>query len=96
MAKQLLLEGDIIPGKRAYEIGLVNYLSEDVYEKSLSLSERLNKNSLTSIKQTKQMINQISNLSVREAVNHCINLNVISRSTADFKNGINSFLNKDK
>lgn len=96
MAKQLLLEGDIISGKRACEIGLVNYLSEDVFEKSLSLSERLNKNSLTSIKQTKQMINQISNLSVREAVNHCINLNVISRSTADFKNGINSFLNKDK
>ncbi|MDT3696866.1 MAG: enoyl-CoA hydratase/isomerase family protein [Ignavibacterium sp.] len=96
MAKQLLLEGDRISGKRAYEIGFVNYLSENVFEKSLSLSEKLNKNSFASIKQTKQMINQISNLSVREAVNHCINLNVISRSTADFKNGINSFLNKDK
>ncbi len=96
IAKQLLLEGDRISGKRAYEIGFVNYLSENVFQESLSLAEKLNKNSLQSIKQTKQMINQISNLSVREAVNHCINLNVISRSTEDFKNGIASFLNKEK
>lgn len=96
IAKQLFLEGDRISGKRAYEIGFVNYLSENVFQESLSLAEKLNKNSLQSIKETKQMINQISNLSVREAVNHCINLNVISRSTEDFKNGIASFLNKEK
>jgi len=96
IAKQLLLEGDRISGQRAYEIGFVNYLSENVFQESLSLAEKLNKNSLQSIKETKQMINQISNLSVREAVNHCINLNVISRSTEDFKNGIASFLNKEK
>ncbi|HQF43917.1 MAG TPA: enoyl-CoA hydratase/isomerase family protein [Ignavibacteriaceae bacterium] len=96
IAKQLLLEGDRISGKRAYEIGFVNYLSENVFQESLSLAEKLNKNSLQSIKETKQMINQISNLSVREAVNQCVNLNVISRSTEDFKNGIASFLNKEK
>ncbi len=96
LAKQLLLEGENISGKRAYEIGFVNYLVEDVLGESLSLAERLNKNSKESIRLTKQMIHSISNLSVREAVNYCINLNVISRSTDDFKNGINSFLNKDK
>ncbi len=95
LAKQLLLEGEIISGKRAYEIGFANYLADDVLTESLNLAERLNKNSVESLKMTKQMINNISNLSVREAVNHCIGLNTISRSTTVFKKGIDSFLNKD-
>lgn len=95
LAKQLLLEGEIIPGKRAYEIGFANYLAEDVLSESLKLTEKLNKNSSESMRLTKQMIHNISNLSVRDAVNYCIGLNTISRSTNDFINGINNFLNKD-
>ncbi len=96
LARQLLLEGEIISGKRAYEIGFVNYLAEHVMDESLKLADKLNCNSVESIRLTKQMINTISNLSVNQAVNHCIGLNTISRSTADFKKGIDSFLNKDK
>lgn len=96
LAKQLLLEGEIISGKRAYEIGFANYIAEDVMDESLKLAEKLNCNSIESLRLTKQMINTISNLSVKEAVNQCIGLNTISRSTSDFKKGINSFLNKDK
>jgi len=96
LAKQLLLEGEGISGKRAYEIGFANYLADDVLNESINLAEGLNKNSVESLRLTKQMINDISNLSVKEAVNHCLNLNVISRSTDDYKNGIKSFLDKDK
>ena len=96
LAKQLLLEGDLITGNRAYEIGLANYLAEDVFAESINLAEKLNKNSATSMKMTKKMIDNIANLSVRDAVDHCINLNVISRSTEDFNKGIQSFLSKDK
>ncbi|MFZ1519809.1 MAG: enoyl-CoA hydratase/isomerase family protein [Ignavibacteriaceae bacterium] len=96
LAKQFLLEGEIISGKRAFEIGLVNYMNENVLDESINLADRLNKNSVESLRMTKQMINSISNLSVKEAVNQSINLNVISRSTDDFKNGIISFLIKDK
>jgi methylglutaconyl-CoA hydratase len=95
LAKQLLLEGEIISGKRAYEIGFANYLAEDVLSESLKLAEKLNNNSSESMRLTKQMIHNISNLSVRDAVNYCIGLNTISRSTNDFINGINNFLNKD-
>ncbi len=95
LAKQLLIEGENISGRRAYEIGFVNYLAEDVIDESLNLTQRLNKNSIESMRLTKQMIHNISNLSVREAVNHCIGLNTISRSTTDFKKGIDSFLKKD-
>lgn len=96
LAKQLLLEGNVISGKRAYEIGFVNYLTENVLDEALNISTRLNKNSSESIRQTKQMINQVSSLSVRDAIDQCINLNVISRATDDFISGINSFLNKEK
>lgn len=96
LAKQLLMEGDLISGRRAYDLRFVNYLAEDTFDEALKLSYKLNKNSAVSITQTKQMINQVSALSVREAVEQCINLNVISRTTDDFKSGINSFLNKEK
>ena len=46
LARQLLLEGEIISGKRAYEIGFVNYLAEDVLDESLKLVEKLNGNSV--------------------------------------------------
>jgi methylglutaconyl-CoA hydratase len=96
LAKQLLLGGEFIFGQRAYEIGLVNYLGENVLEESMVLAEKLNKNYMESFRLTKKMINNISNLSVTEAVDYCIGLNTISRSTDDFKNGIENFLNKDK
>ncbi|HCY77340.1 MAG TPA: methylglutaconyl-CoA hydratase [Ignavibacteriales bacterium] len=96
LSKQLMLEGELISGKRAYEIGLVNYLSENVIAESINLANRLNKNSKDSLIFTKQMINNISNLKAEEAVAHCIYLNTISRSTNDFKTGIEKFLNKDK
>lgn len=96
LAKQLLLEGDIISGKRAYEICLVNYLAEDVLEESLAIAERINKNSVESVRMTKEIILNISNQSVRDAVEYCVGLNTISRTTVDFIKGIETFLNKDK
>ena len=95
LTKQLLLEGELISGKRAYEIGFVNYLSENVVEEAIKLADSINSNSKESLRMTKQMINNISNISVIEAVNYCIGLNTISRSTTDFQNGIESFLKKD-
>lgn len=40
------------------------------------------------------MIHSISNMNIEDAVNYCIRLNTISRSTKDFQNGIKKFLNK--
>jgi methylglutaconyl-CoA hydratase len=75
-SKQLLLSSEIINAEKALQIGLVDYLSDNVLEDSL--------------------LNNISNMKVRDAVNYCIRLNVISRSSEGFKNGINNFLNKDE
>lgn len=93
-AKQLLLSGEIIDGTTAYQIGLVKYLSENVLEKALNLAEQLNANSLESMMMAKQMIHTISSMNVEDAVKYCLRLNVLSRSTKDFEEGINKFLNK--
>ena len=78
------------------KLDLLIIYAENVVEEAIKLSERLNSNSKESLRMTKQMINNISNISVKEAVKYCIGLNTISRSTTDFKNGIESFLKKDK
>lgn len=93
-AKQLLISGEIINGKVAYEIGLANYLSENVFKSSLELAEKLNANSLQSMMMTKKMIHTISTMNVESAVNYCLRINVLSRSTKEFEEGIKKFLNK--
>jgi methylglutaconyl-CoA hydratase len=95
-SKQLLLSGEIIDAKRAYEIGFVNYLANNSMKEALALSEKLIKNSFYSMKLTKQMIHSVSNLNVDEAVDYCIKLNTVSRSTEDFRAGLENFLNKKR
>lgn len=96
LAKQLLISGEIINSEDAYRIKLVNYLSDDVLNGAVKLAESLIKNSLSGMILTKKMINSISGLPVKEAVNYSVRLNTISRSTRDFKEGLNNFLNKKR
>jgi methylglutaconyl-CoA hydratase len=93
-ARNLLLSGDLITGSRAYELNLVNYLSNNVLKYSNEFAQKLNDNSPVSMKMTKDMIRNISNLNINEAVEYCIRLNALSRTTEDFKIGINTFLKK--
>jgi methylglutaconyl-CoA hydratase len=94
VAKQLLLSGDIIEAKRAYEIGFVNYLCSNALEFSMDFASKLKSNSQQSMELTKNMIKNVSGLSVEDAVEFSIGLNTISRTTNDFKNGLNNFLQK--
>ncbi len=94
LAKHLLLSGEIIEADRAYEIGFVNYLNSNVLELSLDLASKLKNNSIKSMEMTKNIIKNISGLTVEEAVEYGIGLNTISRSTEDFKNGLDNFLTK--
>ena len=93
-AKKLLLTGDIINANQAFSLGLADYISENVMEESIAFANKLLSNSLTSYSMTKQMIQNISDLSIDDAVNYCVRLNTISRSSEDFKERIKKFLNK--
>lgn len=94
-AKQFLLTGDLINSEEAKDLGFVNYLSDDVLQTSIDLAERLSKNSASSMKATKMMINKISCMKVKEAVDYCVQLNAISRTTDDFRKRLDKFLNKE-
>ena len=94
VARQLLLSSDIIDAKRGYEIGFVNYLYNNVLEGSIGVASKLKKTHHRVWRLTKDMIRDISGLSVEDAVEYCIGLNTISRTTKDFKDGINNFLTK--
>jgi methylglutaconyl-CoA hydratase len=93
-AKQMLLTGEIIDSESAYQTGLANYLAEDAGVFSFELAEKLKLNSDFSMNFTKKMINNLSVMPVEKAVDYCIKLNTISRSSEDFKKGLLSFLNK--
>jgi methylglutaconyl-CoA hydratase len=93
-AKQLLLTGDIIDTQKANDIGLVDYFAEDALTEAKTIANKLIANSDLSMKLTKKMISDVSNLNVNEAVDYCIRLNTISRSSEDFKKGIENFLQK--
>ncbi len=93
-ARQLLLSADIVNGKRAYQIGFVNYLYNNVLDGAMEVASNLINNSSLSIKLSKEMIKNVSSLSAEEAVNYGINLNVISRTSEDFTKGLNNFLSK--
>jgi len=94
IARQLLLTGEVINGKRAYEVGFVNYLYNNALDGAMEVASNILKNSSFSMKETKSMIDAVSGLSVEDAVNYCVRLNAISRSSEDFKKGLESFLKK--
>lgn len=94
MARQLLLTGELLNSKQAFEIGFVNYLYNNALDGARDVASKLINNSNQSLLETKSMINKIFNLSVDEAVDYCVKLNAISRSSSDFEKGIESFLNK--
>ena len=94
IARQLLLTGEIINGKRAYEVGFVNYLYNNALEGAIKVASNILKNSSFSMKETKSMIDSVSGLSVDDAIDYCVRLNAISRSSEDFKSGLESFLKK--
>ncbi len=93
-ARQLLISGDIINSAEAKEIGLVNYLADDAFKEAKDFAQKLLKNSSDSMNETKKLINKAADLSILEAVNYSINMNSITRTTKDFREGINNFINK--
>lgn len=93
-AKRLLLSGEILAAGESYKAGLVDYLSNNVMETAYELSAKLSKNSQSSFRLIKEMMNSISSINIEDTIDYLIKLNVISRSTEDFRNGIQNFLNK--
>ncbi|GAB4298898.1 MAG: enoyl-CoA hydratase-related protein [Ignavibacteriaceae bacterium] len=91
-AQNLMLSAEILDAQSALNIGLADYLSDDVMHYSLQLADKLAENSSESMRLTKGMFRTIAAMDVDDAVDYCLRLNAISRSGADFQKGLNKFL----
>jgi methylglutaconyl-CoA hydratase len=96
-ARHLLLTGEIIKADAALAYGMITEVVP-----AGELENRVNQfaqtliaqNSAQSMQLTKQLIHEVQNLSLDEALNLAANQNAKARATDDCKKGIASFLNK--
>lgn len=95
-AKDLLLTARIISAEEAMNMGLINNVvpAEELDTSINNLCGLLKKNSLTSIKLTKEMFRNIDGMTLENALAYACDLNAITRLTPDCKEGVAKFLNK--
>ncbi len=95
-ARDLLLTGRIIGAEEAFRIGLVNELvaPDKLMQRARELAATLLQNSPASLLATKRLLTKYSSSELDEQVAAAIAENASIRATEDFREGVNSFLEK--
>jgi methylglutaconyl-CoA hydratase len=98
IARDLLLTGRLFDATEAHHFGLVNEIvpSAQLLERARSLADQLLENSPSSVRATKKLINGFIAPQLDEQIAQAIEDNARIRTTADFREGISSFLEKRK
>ncbi len=98
IARDLLLSGRLFDATEAYRLGLVNEIvaSENLMARASELAAQLMENSPSSMTATKRLINCFISAQLDQQIAEAIEDNARIRTTADFREGINSFLEKRK
>jgi methylglutaconyl-CoA hydratase len=97
-ARDLLLTGRIIDANEAARMGLINEIvaSEHLMPRARELAAQLMQNSPNSLRATKQLLNEYARAELDAQISAAIRENAVVRDTADFREGITSFLEKRK
>jgi methylglutaconyl-CoA hydratase len=98
-AKQILLTAEILDAEKAKDKQLItNTIPATEIEKEVfDFCQKLcNNASEQSLKLTKEMIAEVQNLSLTNALLYAAEMNAKARQTEDCKKGIQAFLNKEK
>jgi methylglutaconyl-CoA hydratase len=97
-ARDLLLTGRIFGAEEAARLGLVNEIvpSEKLMPRARELAALLMENSTASLRATKQLLTDHARAEVDVQIEAAVRENAAIRSTADFREGISSFLEKRK
>lgn len=97
-ARDLLLTGRIFGAEEASRMGLINEIvpGEKLMPRARELAELLMENSASSLRATKQLLTDHARLELDAHINAAVRENAAIRSTADFREGITSFLEKRK
>lgn len=98
-SKEILLTGESLNAEEAKNYNLINTVcsKELIDETVFNFATQLCKNtSAQSLTLTKQMINEIQNKSLDDALDYASEMNAFARKTEDCKKGVSAFLNKEK
>ena len=98
LARDLLLTGRIFDATEAYRLGLVNEVvrADQLINRSGELAMQLMENSPTSLRLTKKLINGFISAQLDVQIEAAVEENAGIRQTADFREGVSSFLEKRK
>src|ERR1700730_16144757 len=97
-ARDLLLTGRIIGTEEAARFGLINEIvaAENLMAKARELAARLVENSPASLHATKRLLTDHARAELDAQIEAAVRENAAIRNTADFSEGISSFLEKRK
>ncbi|HWF06540.1 MAG TPA: enoyl-CoA hydratase-related protein [Candidatus Angelobacter sp.] len=97
-ARDLLLTGRLFDAEEAYKLGLVTEIvqPEQLMRRALQLAAQLMENSPASLRATKALLSSYTKEQLDRQLKIAIRENAGIRQTADFKEGITSFLEKRK
>jgi methylglutaconyl-CoA hydratase len=99
IVKRILLTGELFSAQQALDFGLITFIAqkEEIADKvnrfALDLCEQTSSNALMV---TKQLIGQTTNPLLEKSLELAVSINARVRESADFKKGVESFLNKEK
>jgi len=99
IAKKLLLTAELFNAEQAKNYQLINEVIEpnEIENYVFNFAQKLCKGaSGQSLALTKQMIDEVQNRNLIDALNYAAEMNAYARQTNDCKRGINAFLNKEK
>jgi len=97
-ARDLLLTGRIIGSEEAARMGLINEIvaPEKLMQRARELAAQLMENSPSSLRATKQLLTDHALVELDAQIDAAVRKNAAIRTTADFREGISSFLEKRK
>jgi len=97
-ARDLLLTGRIIGAEEAARMGLINEVValEKLMQRARELAAQLMENSPSSLRATKQLLTDHARAELDMHIDAAVRENAAIRTTADFREGISSFLEKRK
>jgi methylglutaconyl-CoA hydratase len=97
-ARDLLLTGRLFGAEEAARMGLVSEVvpAENLMKRARELAELLMENSPSSLRATKQLLTDHARTEIDAQIEAAVRENAAIRTTADFREGISSFLEKRK
>ena len=97
-ARDLLLTGRIIGAEEAERMGLINEIvtPENLMKRARELAALLMENSPTSLRATKKLLSDHARAELDLQIEAAVRENAAIRTTADFREGVVSFLEKRK